>query len=351
MAAQFNTPRGITTLCLLVVAIIVPNVTQAALFNTPKAIASDNSDNLYVADYNNQAVRKITPAAVVTTFAGLPGHGGGDPNGLYDGTGSSARFTQLTGIAVDQSSGNIYATDHCINTVRKITPAAVVTTLAGIRLGTSTAGVFLDHTNGIGVDQTGSVYFTTITNTLWKITSSAVLTTFADLGGPHFNYNGVAIDSSGNVYVCASDHSIRKVTSGGVVSVFSGTRNRSCDGSFDNYGNPCTLNGTTAAALYRNPQGIAIDSAGAIYIADSGNHIIRKISSGNVTTLAGSPSASGSTDDTGSAARFNAPLGVAVDSSGNVFVADTGNHTIRKITPSGVVTTFAGTAGVPGSSD
>ena len=107
--------------------------------------------------------------------------------------------------------------------------------------------------------------------------------------------------------------------------------------------------GTGAAASFNRPYGVATDSSGNVYVADTNNHTIRKITpAGVVTTVAGSAGVRGSADGTGAAASFNNPYGVATDSSGNVYVADTSNHTIRKITPAGVVTTLAGSAGVIG---
>jgi secreted PhoX family phosphatase len=161
----------------------------------------------------------------------------------------------------------------------------------------------------------------------------------------------VAVDNGGNVYVADTSYStIRKITPGGVVSTFAGAQFHS--GSAD---------GTGAAAQFYYPCGVAVDTAGNVFVADSGNGTIRKITPGGVvTTLAGTANSSdGSTDGIGAAARFRHPMGVAVDTAGNVFVAEgydgsQGYHdtnTIRKITPNGVVTTLTGTAGVEGSVD
>ena len=154
--------------------------------------------------------------------------------------------------------------------------------------------------------------------------------------------SGVAVDSAGTVYVADGGNStIRKITAGGVVTTLAGTA-----------GALGSIDGTGAAARFSSPTGIAVDSAGTVYVADTGNSRIRKITAaGVVTTLAGSPGGSGSTDGTGAAARFYFPMGIAVDSAGTVYVADTGNSTIREITPAGVVTTLAGTAGATGSAD
>ena len=152
----------------------------------------------------------------------------------------------------------------------------------------------------------------------------------------------MAVDGSGNLYVTDSlSDTIRKISSSGVVTTLAGSANQI--GSAD---------GSGANALFHFPAGVAVDTSGNLYVADTFNNTIRKITpTGVVTTLAGSAEATGSVDGTGMNARFNQPWGVAVDNSGNVYVSDYGNDTIRKITPLGVVTTLAGSAGQQGSAD
>jgi sugar lactone lactonase YvrE len=204
-------------------------------------VVIDGDGNLYVADAGNATIRKITAAGVVTTLTGAA-----RVFGSVDGTGATARFNLPSGVAVD-AAGNLYVTDEVANTLRKVTAAGVVTTLAGTA----------------------------------RVTGSA--------------------------------------------------------------------DGTGAAAQFSAPSGVAVDGAGNVYVADMGNDTIRKITAaGVVTTLAGTVDRFGSADGTGTAAQFNSPSGVAVDGVGNVYVADMGNDTIRKITPTGVVTTIAGMAGVSG---
>jgi sugar lactone lactonase YvrE len=156
------------------------------------------------------------------------------------------------------------------------------------------------------------------------------------------NPEGLAVDAAGNVYVGDTyNHAIRIVTSAGVVTTLAGSK-----------GNVGSADGTGSSARFRYPRGIAIDTAGNVYVADSDNHTIRKVTSaGVVTTLAGTAGSSGSADGTGPVARFNFPTGVSLDTAGNVYVADQVNHTIRKVTSLGVVTTLAGTAGSSGSAD
>jgi sugar lactone lactonase YvrE len=216
-----------------------------------------------------------------------------------DGTGGAARFNFPTGMAVD-SAGNVYVADQRNETIRKITPTGVVTTLAG------TAGM-------VGsADGTGAA-------------------------ARFHNPFGVAVDGVGNVYVADNGNStIRKVTAAGIVTTVAGTA-----------GMVGKADGIGAAARFYDPTGVAVDSAGNVYVVDQANDTIRKISvAGVVTTLTGS--GVGSADGAGAAARFNVPTGVAVDSAGNVYVADTNNATIRKITPTGTTTTIAGTARVAG---
>ena len=323
---------------------------SAARFNYPFGVAVDGSGNVYVADSSNHTIRKVSSAGVVTTLAGTALSG---VSTSADGAGSAAGFYRPDGVAVD-SNGNVYVADYANHTIRKVTPAGVVTTLAGkagssgSTDGTGSAARFSSPT-GVAVDNTGNVYVADYgNNTIRKVTSSGVVTTLAGRADYVGSSDGigisalfrspidVAVDAAGNVYVTDSgNHTIRKVTPSGVVTTFAGA-SRS-NGSTD---------GTGSAARFNFPSGLAVDGAANVYVADTSNHTIRKVTpSGVVTTFAG---ASGSNDGTGSAARFNYPQDVAVDSAGNVYVADSGNHTIRKINPSGEVTTLAGTAGVVG---
>jgi sugar lactone lactonase YvrE len=193
-------------------------------------------------------------------------------------------------------------------------------------------------------------------DTIRKIAvSTGAVTTLAGLAGnegaadgtgsvARFNNPaGVAVDGSGNVYVTDTlNNTLRMVAASGLVSTLAGSP-----------GTAGSIDGTGSGALFQGPQGLAIDISGNLYVADTNNQTIRKLvpSTGAVTTLAGLAGNSGSVDGLGSAARFNFPSGVAVDWSGNVYVADTGNHTIRTISPSGQVTTLAGLAGYSGGAD
>jgi len=312
----------------------------AATFSAPSGVAVDGSGNVYVADGNNYAIRKITPAGVVSTIAGSRSPG------FTNGTGTAATFYLPRGVAVD-GSGNVYVGDAGNNAIRKITPAGVVSTLAGsgslgFGNGTGTAATF-SAPNGVAVDGSGSVYVAdTGNNAIRKITPAGVVSTLAGSVSSGFT-NGtgtaatfyypsdVAVDNSGNVYVAEfGNNAIRKITPAGVVSTLAGS------------GSPGFTNGTGTAATFTSPYGVAVDGSGNVYVADVTNHAIRKITpAGVVSTLAGSGSL-GFSNGTGTAATFDGPYGVAADGSGNVYVADLGNHAIRKITPAGVVSKDAG---------
>ncbi len=322
----------------------------AAEFNGPDGVAVDGSGNVYVADTDNNTIRKVTSKGVVTTLAGNPG-----VSGTANGTGTAAEFAGPNGVALD-GSGNVYVADTGNNTIRKVTSKGVVTTLAGnpgvsgTANGTGTAAEFAGP-YGVALDGSGNVYVADSgNNTIRKVTSKGVVTTLAGdpgvsgtangtgtaakFSGP----NGVAVDGSGNVYAADYYNTIRKVTSKGVVTTLAG-----------NPGVSGTANGTGTAAEFAGPSGVAVDGSGNVYVADSGNDTIRKVTSkGVVTTLAGKPGVTGSANGTGTAAEFNYPNGVAVDGSGNVYVADWSNNTIRKVTSKGVVTTIGGTPGIGG---
>jgi sugar lactone lactonase YvrE len=154
--------------------------------------------------------------------------------------------------------------------------------------------------------------------------------------------SGIVADRNGNFFIADRlNHTIRKISSEGVVSTFAGSPLASG-----------TVDGSGASARFFNPRNLALDALGNIYVADTGNHSIRKITQGGVvTTIAGSSGAAGKSDGVGTLATFSFPYGVAVDTAGNIFIADTGNHAIRKISPDGGVITLAGSCGFVGSSD
>lgn len=380
----------------------------AARFNNPVGLAIDSGGNIFIADFNNYTIRKMTPAGVVTTFAGTAGSAA-----TTDGTGAAARFSGPYGLAID-SSDNLFVTDINSSVIRKITPAGVVTTLAGTANidsyadGTGAAAKFYSPA-GIAIDSGGNLYVTDRINQLVrKITSAGVVTTLAgtalasgsaDGNGSAARFlapHGIVVNGAGNILVAdTNNHTLRSITPAGDVTTIAGIAGTKGDGdgpmattalsgpgdiAIDSVtgvmyvthggyvirkiaaGVVTTLagrnfisgssDGVGQIGKFFNPVGIAISKTGTVYVADTMNSLIRVISPrGVVSTLAGSAGLQGNTNGTGSAARFNLPSAIALDSVGNIFVADRGGHSIRKVTPTGIVTLFAGIAGSAGSTD
>lgn len=326
-------------------------------FYYPQGLAVDSVGNVFAVDTYNSTVRKITPSGVVTTFAGVAGSVGDN-----DGIGSSARFNNPYGIAID-SSDIIYVADTRNQRIRKISPTGTVTTIAGSGAEGSANGVGANasfhYPRQIAVDRFGSLYVADTSNSLIrKITSSGIVTTYAgkistdgvngisgsDDGmaamASFSNPEGIAVDSEGTVYVSDSgNQKIRKIDTNGVVSTFAGS------------GSMGSADGIGSASSFWNPEQIAVDGSGNLYVADSINHKIRKITKdGIVSTIAGTGIA-GSSDGIGLAASFAWPNCVALDKLGNLYIADTGNQTLRVMTTDYLVSTFAGLYGIIGSSD
>jgi sugar lactone lactonase YvrE len=330
---------------------------EAASFNSPIGISSDPTGNLYVSDNGNQTIRKITPDGLVTLFAGRTGI-----KGNSDGLALNATFNSPHSTIMD-SHGNIFVSDGVNRVIRKITPDGAVALFAGTfnqqgtNDGIGTAARF-QQPMGLAIDKSDNLYVADENaNTIRKITPGGVVTTLAGKGkssgtqdgtGGEARFTGpedLAVDASGTVYVCdRGNHAIRRVTQNGVVTTIAGVA-----------GQRGAADGTNDTARFDAPRGIFIDRDGIIFVADSGNSAIRKlvIDGANciVTTFAGTMGENGSVDGTGPAARFHFPYGITSDPSGNLYTVDRSNDDVRKITPEGVVTTFAGIAGIQGSAD
>ena len=267
----------------------------SAELNFPTGVAVDASGNLFIADRGNSVIRKVSTSGVITTVAGNGTYG-------YSGDGGSATAAELywpSSVAVD-ASGNLFIADNWNNRIRKVSTSGVITTVAG----NGTSGY-----NGDG----GSA-------------------DSAELSNPY----GVAVDASGNLFIADwGNNRIRKVSTSGIITTVAGngTSGYSGDG------------GSADSAELYYPVGVAVDASGNLFIADEYNHRIRKVStSGVITTVAGKIGAGGYSGDGGSAtaAELSTPLGVAVDASGNLFIADKLNNRIRKVSTSGIITTVAG---------
>ena len=286
----------------------------SAQLNNPSGICKDNLGNFYVADTNNNKIRKITSAGVVSTFAGS------GVSGSTDGTGTTDQFNLPTGVCVD-ASGNVYVADKNNNKIRKITSTGVVTTFAGSILGyldgIGTAAKF-NLPTGVCIDNQGNIYVADSNNNkIRKITTTGVVTTlagsgfsgYADGAGTVAQFNlptGVCADVSGNIYVADQlNNRVREVSSTGLV--------------------------TTIVSYISLPTGICADNTGNVYVSDQNYHKITQINpSGTLTYLVGSGTAAYA-DGFGSLAQFNLPFGICTDTYGNVYVADSANNRVRKI--------------------
>jgi len=307
---------------------------SVARFNRPRGVAVDGAGSVYVADTENHTIRKITPAGEVTTLAGLGGF-----SGTNDGVGDAARFNEPISVAVD-TNGNVFVGDYKNQTIRKITSAGEVTTLAGSpgQSGTNDGPGSVARFNqpvGVAVDKSGNVYVGDYANcTLRKITPAGTVTTLAGSPGQFGNVNGngsaarfgfllgVTVDSTGNIYAAdRGNYTIRKITPAGDVTTLAGSAGQ--NGSAD---------GTGGAAQFFYPNGVGVDSVGYVYVTDQLNNTIRRVTSATavVTTLAGSVGQSGFADGIGSEALFDVPTGLAADRVGTVYVADTFNNRITK---------------------
>ena len=332
--------------------------TSAKLFN-PVGVAVDGAGNIYIADVSNHRIRKVTAlTGIISTVAG-------NGTGAYGGDDSAATLAKLfspSGVTLD-GSGNIYIADASNFRIRKITVSTgIISSVAGNGTasyrGDGSAAIMANLYNptGVAVDGSGNIYIADFYNQrVRKITASTgVISTVAGNGTQAYGGDnslatlanltrpsGVAVDGLGNIYIADSkNHRIRKVTATtGIISTVAGSET----GGFGGYGGD---DSAATSAKLKDPQGVAVDGSGNIYIADASNHRIRKVtaSTGIITTVAGSGTLGFAGDgNAANLARLNNPIGVTVDGNGNIYIADANNHRIRKVTAStGVISTIAG---------
>lgn len=301
---------------------------STAKFSAPSGVATDASGNIYVTDFENFTIRKITASGEVSSLAGQP------VAGYINEVGNLARFYGPNGVAID-ADGNLFVCDEGNHCIRRITPEGKVTTYAGSGIpglidGEATQARF-HSPSGITMDKAGNLYVADQgNNSIRKITPHRFVITLAGNGeasyadgtgsaARFYRPTGVATDTNGNIYVAdLFNHRVRKVTADGVVTTVAGS------------GSMGFTNGAGSTAKFRYPAGLALDAQGTIYVADSENHCIRKIdASQQVTTLTGS--SEGFADGALSAALFSFPREIEIDSRGNMYIADAGNNRIRKI--------------------
>lgn len=321
---------------------------KTALFTEPKGITIASNGDLFVADTGNHCIRKVSAAGIVSTFAGTPAEAG-----FKNGPGNVAQFDTPIGIAWNPD-GALYVSDFGNSRMRLVSKSGIVSNFAGTEppnprpvpqmLDGPGAFSLFDTPQGITIDGDRNLFVAEEDNhALRKIILENVVTTEwgstvpgstdAALGLASFALpGGIVYDGKSLFYVAdTANHTIRIINKNGAVTTLAGKAGVS--GKDDGEGDE---------ARFDNPRGVALDKDGNLYVADEGNHLIRKVApDGEVTTLAGSGQQAFA-DGKGDAASFNAPKGVAVGPDGNVYVADFGNHRIRMITKAGEVTTYAG---------
>jgi len=314
-------------------------------------VTVDASGNLFIADTFNNRIRKVSASGIITTVAGGGTGGLGD-----DGPATSASLSDPTGVAVD-ASGNLFIADEDDNRIRKVSASGVITTVAGG--GTSGLGdggpatsASLSYPTGVAVDASGNLFIADeINNRIRKVSASGIITTvagngavaFAGDGGPATSAslsgpNGVTVDASGNLFIAdTGNNRIRKVSASGIITTVAGNGAPGFAGD----GGPAT-----SAELSSYAFGVAVDTSGNLFIADALNNRIRKVSaSGIITTVAGGGTSGLGDGGPATLAAVGLPYGVFVDTSGNLLIADTENDRIRKV--SAAVASSSGCNGLP----
>jgi sugar lactone lactonase YvrE len=367
-------PRGVSTLVLRVVCLIfliaissrlsaqiITTVAGSALkgdggpataanLANPVGVVQDGRGNLYIADQQNHRIRKVAASGIITTIAGTGSYGfGGD-----GGAATAANLANPAGVALD-GIGNLYIADSQNHRIRKVTTSGIVSTVAGTGTagydgdGAAATAANLNNPVGVAVDGMGNVYIADALNhRIRKVAANGVITTVAGTGMAGFsgdggaatsaNLNtpaGVTVDGMGNFYVSdQKNQRIRMVSTAGIIITVAGTGTAGY-----------SEDGVAAnTASLNNPAGLAVDGSGNLYIADQSNHRVRKVSAGGIiSTVAGNGIGIYSGD--GGMATTNSlysPGGVLIDGMGNLYIADALNHRIRKVANNGIIATVAG---------
>ncbi len=327
----------------------------------PIGIARDASGNLFIADTFNNVIRKVSTSGIITTVAGS-GFGAGSGGGAYSGDGGPATNASLwypVYVAVD-APGNLFIADRNNNRIRKVSTNGIITTVAGNgTFGYSGDGgpatrASIANTRGVAVDASGNVFITDVyNNRIRKVDTKGIITTAAGKGINGYSGDGgratnaslsvpcgLAVDASGNLFIAdQGNNRIREVSTNGIITTVAG------NGANGYYGNGIAA--TSAELNY--PLDVAVDASGDLFIADTYNQRIRAVTNGIIRTIAGDGFTTvygfgGYAGDGGpaSSAELNSPFGVVVDPSGNLFVVDSYNNRVRQVSTNGIITTLAG---------
>ncbi len=311
--------------------------TVQSRFRSPAGVAVGPGGECYVADSGNNTIRRIAQGVAVT-IAGAAGEFG-------EADGRRARFNDPAGVAIS-SDGSVVVVDRYNATIRRIAKDGVVSTFAGrggvtgATDGSGSAARF-DSPRRVAVAADGALYVADTGNhAIRRISTTGAVTTLVAPSSERIDPGGLAIEADGHIlFTDPRNHVIRRADREGRLSIVAGIPGSS--GSSD---------GPAGTARFNAPEDVAVDAAGNIYVADTGNHTIRRIANGIVTTIAGKAGLAGAVDGNSATARLNRPSGIACDARGNVWIADTANHTIRQLTD-GFLETVAGLPGISGSTD
>jgi sugar lactone lactonase YvrE len=318
----------------------------SARLNTPSGIAVDSSANLYIADYGNERIRKVTSSGTISTFAG-------NGTAAYSGDSGPATSASLNlpeAVSIDPS-GNLHIADSANTRLRQVTPAGMISTAVGGALGDGASALlgYFSQPAGVVRDGAGNTYVSdTANHRVRLVAASGAISTVAGTGTPGFSGDGalavnaqlhspqgLALDSAGNLYIADSlNFRIRKVDPSGNITTFAGNGILGYTGD----------NNLASSAAIGTPYGLAADSSGNLYTTDPSFSVVRKIAAaGTISTVAGTGFA-GFSGDGGPAtsATLRGPYAVAVDSTGDLFIADRSNYRVREVTASGTISTVAG---------
>jgi sugar lactone lactonase YvrE len=318
-----------------------------AQLNHPIGLAMDSAGNLYIADRGNYRIRMVSAGGMITTFAG-DGQTGPNYGGLGDGGQAiNAEISFAESVAVD-SHGNVYIADRMNSRVRMVGTNGVITTVAGngsFGFSGDTASE-LNQPSAVAVDSSGNLYIADSgNNRIRMVAPGGTISTVAGTGTQGYSGDGgeatsaqiavwgLTADLTGNLYLYGGDSHIRKISSGTINTIEGGVAPAG------------SVAASSTQLLY--PEGLATDANGNVYFAEAGNHVVRKLGTDGTLTVVAGNGMPGYSGDGGSAtgAQLNSPAGVAIDSKGNLYISDSGNNVIRKVTPDQNIGTFVGGGG------
>jgi len=329
----------------------------AAALAGPHSVVVDSSGNVYIADADDNRVRKIVQTTgIITTFAGAGAYG-------FAGDGGAANAAQVNtpnAVAVDPS-GNVYIVDLFNARLRMVNSSGIINTIVGNGAvnyagdGGAAQNAQMNGPSAVAVSAAGAFIADTNNQRIRQINSSGIISTVAGNGTPGFGGDGAAAanaqvafpgavttDTSGNLYIAdTGNQRVREIVNGTIATVAgNGTAGYSGDG------------GAATSATLNSPSGLVVDGAGNLYISDFSNNVVRKVSHGVISTIAGSGLQAYAGDGgRATSAGLNGPLGLALDASGNLYIADSENHSVRIVTPGGMISTFAGNGNLGDSGD